>query len=292
MKNSLLIVLILLVSCSASYVKTSDGALEISIPSNWKAGTLGNQGTGVWIRVYDKAKSNSLESVFSEIEQTIIEPARFVNKDGTVGYKGKYLPLPEIYVKAGNITMTYRDLDIETKRIEQIDSASNVSPQDIAKLNTREMALVYNQALEMSLLPTDQQVKDEMESSFRQAKKSKLTEEQFLYGWGITKYEFEQVIRQKLAYEAVIGKFTEPAKSESDYIKLATQFKNSLLSSGGDKIFDVKLANINAIVVDSKQFIITAIGFGSGYDLSAIAKSIKMVGEFIDGQFYYFGASN
>jgi hypothetical protein len=292
MKKTILIALLLLVSCSTSYVQVNDGPLKISIPSNWKTGSIGNQGSGVWMKIYSKANSNSLESVFSEIERTIIEPARYKNNDGTIGYKGKYLPLPQIYVKAGKTSLTYRDLEIETKRIEQTDSASNASPQDIAKLNIREMALVYDQAISMNLTPTDMQVKDDMQLSLDQVKKMNLSKEQFLYNWGITEYEFECIIRQKLAYEAVIKKFTEPAKNEQEYVKLATQFKNNLLSSGNDEVFELELAQVFAIVIESNDFIITAIGFGSGYDLGLIAKSVKIDGNFIDGQSFYFGESN
>lgn len=292
MKKAILIALLLSVSCSTPYAKVKNGPIEISIPSGWKSGTIGNQGYGVWVRIYIKANSNSLDSVFSEIERTITDPARFVNSDGTVGYKGKYQPLPLTYVSAGKTSMTFRDLEIETKRIEQTDSASNASPYDIAKINVREMALVYDQALAMNLTPTDLQVKDDMESSFSQAKKSNMSKDQFLYNWGITEFEFERIIRQKLAYEAVIKKFTEPARNESEYVKLATQFKNALLSSGNDKISEPDQTTVNAIVLDTSDFIITAFGFGSGYDLGLIAKSIRVEGKIMDGQSFYYGASD
>lgn len=293
MKKTILFACIFLITCSGALTNIKDDPIEISIPSGWKSGSTGSSGSGVWVRLYSKTQGNSMESVMASLEQNLGNPARYTNSDGSIGYSGSfYLPFPDVYAQTDSIAMTMRDVYIEKTRIEQTDTSSNADPIEIAKLNVREMALVYDQAAKLELLPTDEQVKADMELNYDQAKKVKQSKQLFLANWGITEKEFENIIRQKLAYEAVIKSVTISAKSESDYIKLATQFKNQLLSTGKIELKEIVPAKIKATIFESGENIIVAIGFGSGYDLNNIARSIKITGTYIDGQPFLYGSSN
>lgn len=270
-----------------------DGPIEISIPSGWSIGTAGNSGSAIWLRVYNKTHGFSMESVMANLEQTLGNPARHTNSDGSIGYSGSfYLPFPEIYAKTDSIATTYRDLYIERERIAQTDSASKTDPLEAAKINVREMALFYDQASKLELLPTEDQVRADMELSYGQARKVKQTKEGFLANWGITEKEFENIIRQKLAYEAVIKSVTVSSKSETDYVNIATAYKNNLLSTGKIDVKEGVPTNIKAIVKDSGENIIVIFGFGSDYNLSAITNSIKVTGDYIDGQTFLYGLSD
>ena len=270
-----------------------DGPVEISIPSGWSSGTAGNSGSAIWLKLYSKTRGNSMESVMANLEQTLGNPARYTNSDGSIGYSGSfYLPFPEIYAKTDSIATTYRDLYIERERIAQTDSASNTDPLEAAKINVREMALFYDQACKLELLPTEDQVRADMELSYNQARKVKQTKEGFLANWGITEKEFENIIKQKLAYEAVIKSVTVSAKSESDFVKMATAYKNNLLSTGKIELKEIVPAKVKVMVKDSGDNIIVTIGFGIDYNLSVITNSIKVTGDYIDGQTFLFGLSN
>lgn len=270
-----------------------DGSVEISIPSGWDSGTAGNSGSAIWLRLYSKTRGNSMESVMATLEQTLGNPARYTNSDGSIGYSGNFsLPFPEIYAKTDNMAMTYRDLYIERERISLTDSSTNFDPLEVAKLNAREMALVYDQAVKLDLLPTDDQVKAEMELSYNQAIKVKQTKESFLANWGVTEKEFENIIRQKLAYEAVIKNATVSAKSESDFVKMATAYKNNLLSTGDIELKEIIPSKVKATVKDIGDNIIVVIGFGSDFSLTTITNSIKINGDYIDGQTFLYGLSD
>lgn len=283
----------LFISCGGSMTNVKDGPVEISIPSGWSSGTAGNSGSAIWVRPYSKTRGNSMESVMANLEQTLGNPARYTNSDGSIGYSGSfYLPFPEIYAKTDSMTMTSRDLYIERERISLTDSSTNFDPLEVAKLNVREMALVYDQAVKLGLLPTDDQVKADMELSYNQAIKVKQTKESFLANWGVTEKEFENIIRQKLAYEAVIKSVTVSSKSESDFVKMATAYKNNLLSTGKIELKEIVPAKVKATVKDSGDNIIVIIGFGSDYNITAITNSIKITGDYIDGQTFLYGLSN
>ncbi len=270
-----------------------DGPVEISIPSGWSSGTAGDSGSAIWLKLYSKTRGNSMESVMANLEQTLGNPARYTNSDGSIGYSGSfYLPFPEIYAKTDSMTITCRDLFIERERISLTDSSTNFDPLEVAKLNARETALVYDQAVKLELLPTDEQVKTDMELSYNQAIKVKQTKEGFLANWGITEKEFENIIKQKLAYEAVIKSVTVSAKSESDFVKMATAYKNNLLSTGKVELKEIVPAKVKAMVKDSGDNIIVTLGFGTNYNLSAITNSIKVTGDYIDGQTFLYGLSD
>ena len=292
MNKTIILAVMLFVGCS-SMARVNIGPVGVEIPSGWKHGTIGTGGSGICITVLGKDAGNTVNTIVSDMERLMDRPSQSANTDGSITMFGMMNnPYARKYVSVGDFTMTVRDVLVEAKRIQMTDKTSNTDPVDVAKINVREMALILDDAKKQGLIPTSEQVDQQVQASFDQATKSGLTKEKFLANWGITEEEFRFINTQKLAYESVLRQVTATAKDDKDYASLATAYKNKLMVRSDYGFWDIAPENAKVNIKDVGNAFVVTMGFGDDYDFDTVAKSISLDGDFTEGMVLLAGSSD
>jgi hypothetical protein len=292
MKKTIILAIALLAGCS-SMQAVKHGSVEMEIPSGWVAGVSGYSDKSVSVTIYTKSAGNSIESVVSQIEQTISRPSITPNSDSTLTLSGETsLFHPAVFVETDHISLSCRDLEVEMRRIEKTDRSSNVSALDMAKVNVIENALLLEDGFQKGLMPTDEQIKSSMVFDFAQAQKAGSSKERFLANWGITEDEFRVITTVKLLFKSLIDSAAKDAKSDGEYARLATAYRNDLPKKFRHKVFNPESKKVTVIIRDVGDAIIAVTGYGEGFDLAMMARSVKITGNPIDGEVFLAGRSD
>lgn len=292
MKKILILACVFAIGCGGM-IENKAGSISLNLPSGWVEGIGPNATKVVSVRIIPKVASDTLESIVPDIERMLDNPASFTNPDGSLGFYGNFkLPYNQVYIRTKNVVMTGRDLEIEKLRIEKIGNQTNVDPQDIAKINVREQALMLEEAIETGLMPTESEIETEINNTYSQAGKSGMTKETFLANWGLSESEFKYQIVQKLAYMKVLAKATVSAKSDKEYSTLANKLKNDLMTTMEQKINEVTPEKVDVIAMDSGNAFVIVTMFGKPKDGKAITDSIKVTGNSKGNEIHNFSDSD
>jgi len=196
-------VLFLTLSCGGQTFK--DDSISLMLPASWSDGVINPQTSFVMIETRPLNSVDTISTLISECESQVSDASSQSKEWGVVISGVPMETEADIIHSIDGMSVTRRQIEIEENRLKGlITDKPEDQLQSLAEINVIENTHFMLGARDNGLSVSKGQVDLEMDYAIADIESSGTPLDVMLYGWGITREEFRDVVRQKLLYQSVL----------------------------------------------------------------------------------------
>jgi hypothetical protein len=196
-------VLFLTLSCGGQTFK--DDSISLVLPASWSDGVINPQASFVMIETRPLNSVDTISTLISEYESQVSDASSQSKEWGVVISGMPKETEADIIHSIDGMSVTRRQIEIEENRLKGLISDKPEDQlQSLAEINVIENTYFMLGARDNGLSVSKGQVDLEIDYAIADIESSGTPLDVMLYGWGITREEFRDVVRQKLLYQSVL----------------------------------------------------------------------------------------